>query len=213
MNQDEAGFIVPIFKNDIDGLRKIANAAGGKLLYDLNIQRRKGDDWDPSNAKEIMEYIISTTSSDRVEDVVFELGNEWPYPVYHPTPSRLGQDFVQLNSTLFSYPQFSESFIVGPDLGTANGQQPSFWDPIISGVVKTAGKFLHAVTIHHYYFRGPGSKLEPYFDLSYYNGLRDILVSIRKCMDEAGGANLPLWLGETSDSYNKGIIKKSLEYM
>ena len=80
---------------DIDNLHSLAKSAGGKLLYDLNIQLRLGSGWDPTNAYLLLKYIQRRGYA---RDMAFELGNEPNYPELAISGSQIGRDALVLKN-------------------------------------------------------------------------------------------------------------------
>ena len=55
-------------------LVQLASSTGIRLLFDLNLQLRFGQQWDPSNAIELFEFFTSQGFCDNID---WELGNGW----------------------------------------------------------------------------------------------------------------------------------------
>ena len=53
-------------------LVKLTRSTGNRLLFDLNLQLRFGQQWDPSNAIELFEFCASQGFCDNID---WELGN------------------------------------------------------------------------------------------------------------------------------------------
>lgn len=53
-------------------LVELTLSIGGRLLFDLNLQQRFGQQWDPTNAIELLEFF---TQNGYGHNVDFELGN------------------------------------------------------------------------------------------------------------------------------------------
>jgi len=60
-------------KDDVVKLVTFTRAVGARLLLDLNLQQRYGEQWDPSNAIQLMDFC---TAQKYGENIDFELGNE-----------------------------------------------------------------------------------------------------------------------------------------
>ena len=69
----------PLFlqKDDIVKLITLANSVKARLLLDLNIQLRYGEQWDPTNAIRLMDFCAAKGYEKNID---FELGNEPVYP-------------------------------------------------------------------------------------------------------------------------------------
>jgi len=55
-------------------LVKLTRSTGNRLIFDINLQLRFGQQWDPSNAIELFEFCASQGFCD---DIDWELGNGW----------------------------------------------------------------------------------------------------------------------------------------
>ena len=190
---------VVLYPQDVDNLRNLAVQAGGKLLFDLNIQLRYGSQWDPLNAMELFHYIKDKGYTD---DFDFQLGNEPKYPELSIDGKRIAEDFNILCKVLDSM-DFTASRVVGPDLDPSASASKT-WPDIIRDFVPRVDKCLTAVTIHHYYFHGPGAVVSEYLDLHHFESLAPLLLAIRGAVTAAGGASIDIWLDETSDALGKG---------
>ena len=198
---------VTILPKDVDNLRNLAVQAGGKLLFDLNIQLRYGKMWDPDNAIQLMKYIVERDYGD---DIDFELGNEPEYPELDIDGTRIGEDFNMLRRLIDAFPEFRNSRLVGPDIGVYGTSGP--WTTILKDFARTVYCNLTAVTIHHYYFGGPGAAVSEYTDVTHFNSLAATLQAVRDAVTAGGKPDMALWVGETSDSYNKGTPNVSDRY-
>ena len=61
-------------EQDIVNLVKLTVTTGNRLLFDVNLQLRFGNQWDPSNAIDLFEFFSSHDFCDIVD---WELGNGW----------------------------------------------------------------------------------------------------------------------------------------
>ena len=57
---------------DIVNLVKLTKSTGNRLLFDVNLQLRFGQQWDPSNAIELFDFCASQDFCDNID---WELGN------------------------------------------------------------------------------------------------------------------------------------------
>lgn len=137
------------------------------------------------------------------------MGNEPPYNEvpghFNSTGTRIAQDFIILRKVLDSFPELRSSIVVGPDVetprdGSYSGEQAK----IVSDFVKLAKDVITAVTVHHYYFVGPGKKVEDFYDLKYFKYLESTLPLLRETIYKAAGKEIPIWIGETSDASSEG---------
>lgn len=56
----------------MEALVELTKSTGNRLLFDLNLQLRFGQQWDPSNAIELLEFFASRGYGDNID---LELGN------------------------------------------------------------------------------------------------------------------------------------------
>ena len=59
-------------EQDLDNMVNITRSAGGRFLVDLDLQVRYGDQWDPTNAIHMMQYMVERGNGENID---FELGN------------------------------------------------------------------------------------------------------------------------------------------
>jgi heparanase len=194
---------VVMTKSDIVNLVALTRATGNRLLFDLNLQLRYGQQWDPSNAIELLEFCSEMGFGDNMD---WELGNE---PQYNPgigqavlSPKQIGEDFVILHNLLQAYPNFKNSWIVGPDVvGTTPGSEGL---KIAQGLANATGSFLKAITFHHYYFEGDKGTYKDYLNPAHFADLAGCIGNVRESVEHSKYPKLPLWLGETSDAWHSG---------
>ena len=197
-------FLLAIFPQDVDHLVALARQAGGRLIYDLSIQMRYGPQWDASNARTLMRYMIERGYA---TDVDFELGNEPPYKsftsaAFHATGERIAQDFKVLRQVMDYFPEFRGSRLIGPDVETPrdggySGEQPTIMKDFVTHI---GNDTVSAVTAHHYYFTGPTAHIAQFYDLKYVHLLQSTLPKLRDVVYSAAGGPVDLWIGETADS-------------
>jgi heparanase 1 len=60
----------------MEKLVEVTRATHGRLLFDLNLQLRFGQQWDPSNAIELMHFLSSRGYGENID---WELGNGSTY--------------------------------------------------------------------------------------------------------------------------------------
>lgn len=101
---------------DLERLYKFTEETGLTLLFDLNLLKRRGDGWDESNARELLEF----ASKRNMSNIAWELGNE---PNSHHfklkftmEPYQLGKDFYSLRELLKEFPMYENNTVVGPDI-------------------------------------------------------------------------------------------------
>ena len=160
-----------------------------------------------------MHYLLETRQN---QDVFFELGNEPNYPELTISGTRIAQDFQILRRALDTIPGFNgnggamKTRLVGPDIGMDGSP---ILLPIITNFTATAAKTVDAITLHYYYFKGPGAKVEQFTDLKYFNAYEDILKEWLGSIRAAAGFDVPVWIGETSDSYSYGTPNITNRYV
>ena len=147
-----------------------------------------------------MKYLVERGYAPTMD---FELGNEPDYPQLKLDGKRIGQDFLILKSLLNQMPEFQKSRLVGPDISIENGGEEYV---IASDFAATVKDNLTALTCHFYYFEGPGAKLSQYFDVTYFEKFEERISTWHDLVQKASGSDIDVWVGETSDSYNKGNI-------
>jgi heparanase 1 len=191
---------------DFDNLYNFSRTAGWSLLFDLNILKRKGKSWDPSNARQILRYAEMKVFG----NISWELGNE-PNSLKHhlnvSLPARqMGKDFWALKQLLKEFPSFENATLVGPDINGIRKCSPTRrCKPLgyLKNVLSTSGHVLDAITWHQYYLDGHTATLRQFLDpnvldqLTYQLGLMNSFTSTHSPQS-------PLWLGETSSAYGGG---------
>lgn len=175
-------------------------------MYDLSIQPRFGYEWDPSNAIELLNYMQRKGYAEYVD---FEMGNEPPYSQVHghfnATGTRIAKDFLILRDLLNHKTLFNKAHLVGPDVETPrDGKYSGEQVVIIKDFVKVAKDNISAVTVHHYYFAGPGKHIEDFYNLTYFHYFESTLSLLRYTLYTAAGKPISIWLGETSDASSEG---------
>ncbi|KAI0215931.1 Hyaluronoglucuronidase [Lamellibrachia satsuma] len=190
-------------------LVRLANDTGSRLLYDLNLQQRDGVQWGPENTLELLQFTVDQGLAGLVD---FELGNE---PDAYTkkgqemlTGDQIGQDFLMLKRILNSYhAYFKNSKVVGPDvIGVAEGKRGN---DILKGFAKVAAHNVTAMTVHQYYFRGDQAEWKDYIDPSNFPLLADTIRAGKGIISSCPNPRLPLWIGETSDSWHAGTVDVS----
>lgn len=191
-------------------LNGFAHAAGFDLLFDLNVLLRNGTQWDSSNTRLLLEY-----SDRRRFNISWQLGNE-PNAFGHVfgTPlsgNQLGLDFVELRHLLNSYPRYSKSLLVGPDVTRPilqqTGEQPI---PYLTSFLAQATSVISAITWHQYYLNGRKAKLKDFVSPDVLNMLPCQISAVRSA---TAGVDLPMWLSETGSAYGGGAPGLSDRYV
>jgi len=59
-------------EQDVVNLVKLTRSTSNRLLFDINLQLRFGQQWNPSNAIELFEFFTSSGFCDNID---WELGN------------------------------------------------------------------------------------------------------------------------------------------
>jgi len=200
-------------KEDIKNLVQLTLSTGNRLLFDLNLQLRFGQQWNPSNAIELFEFCNKNGFGENID---WELGNEPDADVSSHgqmvlDPRVIGNDFMILHRVIRSYPIFNHSRIVGPDVvGISPG---SYGLKILQAVSNSSGSFLRALTFHHYYFNGEFATYKDYIDPKHLSNLGYIIDLAKSAVSRSTHPKTPLWIGETSDSWHSGTKGVSDRYV
>lgn len=202
------------------------------------MQKRLGEQWDATNAMELLRYLSESQQADKI---FFELGNEPYYPQLRIDGQRIAMDFQILRRLLDAFPGFGGTRLVGADFDSIDpgpvsryGRKPQqsvtaprtrlvgpsigmadvdFLESITSDFAKYAAHTVDAVTIHHYYFRGPGAKIEQFYDLQHFNAYPTILAKWLDVIYKGAGFEIPVWVGETADAYSYGAPNITNRYV
>ncbi|XP_067658194.1 heparanase-like [Haliotis asinina] len=191
-----------------DVLNTFVQDVNWKLIFGLNALKRKEGNWDPTNAKELLQY----NSVKGYQLAGLELGNE---PDIFPqqynitvSGSQMGMDFYSLKKLLRSTPGYETTPVIGPDLATVTGSEAFFAEFFTGG----GDKAVDRITFHHYYTNGDTAQLSNFTDPK----LMDTLVTnIQTALDVTRRTNplTPVWLGETSSCYHGGARGISDRYV
>ena len=194
--------ILVLCLQDLNNLHSLAKSSEGKLLFDLNLLLRYGEQWDPSIALNLIQY---AEEQGYLKDMYFELGNEPNFFTLNLDGKRIGEDFLILKSLLSSFPELKDAKLVGPDIGNVA--------PIPSAFAETVKDQISAFTLHSYYFKGPGAAISQYYNVMYFDNFEKEVISFRDLMWKSAGAKVDVWVGETSDSYDKGTPNVTNRYI
>lgn len=185
---------------EFDELCKFSYDVRWKLIFDLNSLERKPDgSWDPTNAVELINYII-----EKGYFVQFELGNE---PDLYPRhlnitipPEQLAKDFYLLRLILNEKTR-NQAMLVGPDVATLN--RYDYFGKFLSSVRENV---LDAVTFHHYYSSSNNITTKNFTSVTYLDSFlgycREALSIIKSSFTKFPAP--PVWIGETSSTYGGG---------
>ncbi|XP_076472714.1 heparanase-like isoform X2 [Babylonia areolata] len=164
-----------------DAVNRFSQVAGWDFIMDLNALKRNPDgSWNPDNARQLLEY----SARHNFSIPGFELGNE--YDVYKQSfnvsvsPVQLAKDVATLKGLLAEFPAYSSSFIIGPE------------------AVTNLLKYFEG-----YYFYGPGAPVSKFLDTKVMSSLEDKVQEVL-AMSRFVNPLLPVWLSETSSSYDSG---------
>ncbi|KAK2183655.1 hypothetical protein NP493_301g02069 [Ridgeia piscesae] len=193
-------------------LVRLANATGSRLLYDLNLQLRDGVQWSPLNTVKLLQFAVDEGLAGLID---FELGNEpdaySKQGQIRLTGEQIGEDFLMLKRVLNSYGgHFKNTKVVGPDVIMVTGKTGN---AILKGFAKVAGHNVTAMTVHQYYFRGDQAGWKDYINPKYFPLLADTISSAKGVIASCPNPSLPLWIGETSDSWHSGTANVSDRYV
>ena len=139
------------------------------------------------------------------QDMAFELGNEPNYFALKLDGKRIGQDFLILKDLLQATSTLKNAPLVGPDIHNI----PSISAPFAA----TVKDQISAFTLHSYYFNGMHANVADYYNVKYFDNLEQEITSWRDLMWKNAGTSVPLWIGETSDSNNKGTKDVTNRYV
>ncbi|XP_067658340.1 heparanase-like [Haliotis asinina] len=180
-----------------------------KLIFGLNVLKRKEGNWDPTNAKELLQY----NSAKGYQLAGLELGNEPDMfrQKYNMTVSgsQLGMDFYSFKKLLRSTPGYETTPVIGPDMASLRGSKTQFCADFFTG---GGDKAVDKITFHQYYANGHTVHLSNFTD----SKLMDTLVSfIQIGLDVSRRTNplTPVWLGETSSCSHGGAHGMSDRYV
>uniref|UniRef100_A0A914CLS8 Glycoside hydrolase family 79 protein n=1 Tax=Acrobeloides nanus TaxID=290746 RepID=A0A914CLS8_9BILA len=176
----------------LDTLYAFVKDAGLNFIFNVNlfIRNDSNSSFDPSNAKQLLDY-----ASARHYSMDFELGNE-PDGNYkrgfHVNGTQIGQDYGTFRNLLNSYPIYKNSKLVGIDLAwTANNfSLDMFTDFLKAG----GGQQINAMTFHQYYMDCSTSRLEQFLDPRQMDNMERFIKVEQQF-------NLTLWLGETASCW------------
>ncbi|XP_067658193.1 heparanase-like [Haliotis asinina] len=192
-----------------DAVNTFAQDVSWKLIFGLNVLKRKEGHWDPTNAKELLQY----SSAKGYKLAGLELGNEadlFPWK-YNSTvsPRQLGIDVLNFKKLLRSTPGYETTLIIGPDVNVARSST------FVAEYFRAGGdRAVDKISFHQYYTsdRTPHPQLSNFTDST----LMDTLVSyIQTGLDVARRTNplTPIWLGETSSCSPSGAPGMSDRYV
>ncbi|XP_076442083.1 heparanase-like [Babylonia areolata] len=209
-DNDEYDVDKPVIKNfTVTGkqwkqLNDFVQEVGWDLIFDFNQFLRKGDSWDPDNARELLTF----SQEQNLTIHCFQLGNE-PNSYHHNfnfsiPGARLAKDMEQLRSLLTEFPAYHNSYIIGPDVTKVTKQSASNY---LKEFLKSGGQtVVAAVTLHHYYFnvKTHGARVDDFYNATILNSLKSEL-STALSISHALAPELPLWFSETSSVSGGGL--------
>ncbi|KAK7485784.1 hypothetical protein BaRGS_00022965 [Batillaria attramentaria] len=162
-------------------LNQFVHKVGFDFIFDANdLQRTSHGDWSPDNTRKLLQY-----SADRHYPIAgFQLGNE--YDLFHSffgydlSAAQLAKDYAKFQSLLKEFPQYSSSFLIGPEAAHARPDH-----------------------FKNYYFSGLTSTVDDYTDVHKMDSLRKVLTEAL-AETHAVDPHLPVWLTETGSAYSGG---------
>ncbi|XP_046570040.1 heparanase-like isoform X2 [Haliotis rubra] len=191
-----------------DAANRFVQDVNWKLIFGLNVLKRKDGHWDPYNAQKLLEY----TKAKGYHLAGLELGNEPDiFLGQHNitvSASQLGRDYYNFKKLLQSTPGYEKTPIFGPDMTSVTRSGKYLTDFLRAG----GDKAVHGITFHHYYTNGHTAHLSDFTNTK----LMDTLVSyIQSGIDVSRHTNphTPLWLGETSSCHHGGAPGMSNRYV
>lgn len=201
--------------HDFDAVNKFAVRNNLHLLFDFNVLLRDAhDQWNSSNAREILEYSIDKGYD---SNLLFSLGNEpnsFPHAFNRSVPpDQLGKDFLALSRMLRTDPYLSKhyrsSLLVGPDVTQPKVRTLQY----LNDFLDVAESVVNAVTIHQYYIDGRTADLDDMLSVDNLDILSDELDMLHKSLMKGGHNNLTLWFGETGSCWGGGASGLSDRYV
>ncbi|XP_064480012.1 uncharacterized protein LOC135393533 [Ornithodoros turicata] len=182
----------PLTGADWLSLTNWTSHVGWKLLFSLNLHNvdpglEENDvlRWNLADAAELLRF----QERHNLTQVLWQLGHE-PDLTGGLTPYALGKEYGSLHELLLFFPEFST--LVGPGVSTIRRPGIRF----LGSFLKSRGKFVDVVSLHHVVHSKPGPKLSPddYLDVvpmeRFVNNLRDLDVLLRNVTPRAK----PVWL-------------------
>ncbi|XP_063963881.1 heparanase-like isoform X1 [Lytechinus pictus] len=191
------------------------------LAFTLNLDLRKGNAWDPTNAKELLDF-----NANLGYRVIWELGNEPKRfrKIYKKTiiARQLAKDFITLRAILSEDRYRYSNELVGPDMDhlpirdciTKSEFSPSSSD-YLRRFLKHAGDAINATTVHFYNIDPDNStSVDNFTDPDILLRTRCELEKFRQTMrDSMPTGSREKWLGETSTVSGGGLEGVSNRYV
>ncbi|CAL1539024.1 unnamed protein product, partial [Lymnaea stagnalis] len=184
--------------------------AGWDIVFNFNLLKRQGNNWDPTNAKIFLDFAVEHNIS--IEG--FHIGNEvnaYPGNGYMIIdPKTLVNDLNILRNVLSTYPMYKESRVLGPEVTRFNKRSASDY---LSGFLKAGGcDVVNEVTFHHYYISGYTAKVEEFTNVSVLDCLMEAFVKGKNIMKEHSCYS-SFRMTETSSAFGGGTEGMSDRYM
>ncbi|XP_055955938.1 heparanase-like [Patella vulgata] len=191
---------------DWDNLNHLVMNAGLDLIFNFNVLLRKNGHWDPTNAKELLEYTVKQG----YKPAGYELGNEPNYFRGAVSEKQLAKDFAALKNIVSSsgVPPF---LTIGPDVGgmLPGSKAPTFLKNFLEA---GGGDVVDVVTVHQYYSTGRNVTLKDFTDRKVLDTfIPEVDLFVKTCNEKA--PNKQCWLGETSSFSHGGAPHISDRYV
>ena len=193
-----------VTKDDWKRLQYFVSEAGWDLIFDFNEFQRRGDLWDPDNARELLAF----SQGQNYSIPCFQLGNEpnsYSHNFNFSIPgSRLASDMHQLRELLSNFPAYRNSCILGPDVTKVTETSSRKY---LEEFLQMGGQnVVAAVTLHHYYFnvKDHGASVNDFLNATILNSLKREL-SIGLSIAQSLAPKLPVWFSETSSVSGGGL--------
>lgn len=205
------------------GLNEFTRTCGVDLAFTLNLAVRKGDSWDPTNAKELLDF-----NADHGYRVIWQLGNEpalFKKNYLMTIPARqLAKDFITLRGILSEDRYKYSNELVGPDMThlpipkCIKTDMPDFSSTgttYLQRFLRDAGDAINATTLHFYNLNGASSNsIHNFTDPDQLIRTRCELQKFRKLMNDSRPTGFRVkWLGETSFVGDGGLQNVSDRYV
>ncbi|XP_055955934.1 heparanase-like [Patella vulgata] len=196
----------PLKVADWDNLNHLVMYAGLDLIFDFSVLLRKNGHWDPTNARELLEYTVKQG----YKPAGYELGNEPNYFHGAVSEKQLAKDFAAFKNIVSSsgVPPF---LTIGPDVG---GMVPgSRAQTYLKNFLEAGGgDVVDVVTVHQYYTHCQNLTVKDFTDRKLLDTLIPEVDSFVKICNKKA-PNKQCWLGETSSCSPSGAQHISDRYV
>ncbi|KAK3755114.1 hypothetical protein RRG08_041028 [Elysia crispata] len=187
-----------------DNISRFCDKVGWDILWDLNLLDRHNGSWDPTVAKQFLDY----SSSRGMKIPMFELGNE---PNLYERKfgvileaDQLVKDYSTLKDLLSQMPQYAASGLYAP--GVNNLDTFSSSRKYLAQFLQTSGcKMISEIALHHYYFKKEDASLADFVDVEVMDTLRTQLEFAYNISWSSCRLRKPVRFTETSTASGGGV--------